>query len=120
MLVPALERDQVLLIIHVRDGHILSAQPTTDAIPVQPQPDQVTVHAGHAVILLVHVPVERHIVTEPFALQEFLSLKDHRDAGRGEQQPGRQRRALLGMPARRIIVVDLLRNARLAIGHLIV
>ena len=72
---------------------------------LQPRADQVAVQAHDAAELVALVPVQRHVVAEPFALQELLALEDHRDARRREHQRRGQRRALLRDPAGRVVGV---------------
>ncbi|MGR3780042.1 MAG: hypothetical protein ACU0DT_02110, partial [Albimonas sp.] len=45
--------------------------------PAQPQRDQVAIEARDPAVGLVQVPVERHGVVEPPALQELLPLEQH-------------------------------------------
>jgi hypothetical protein len=50
------------------------------AVAVEAQPDQVAIEPHDAAELAGLVPVERHGVLEPLALEELLALEEHRDA----------------------------------------
>ena len=118
--IPTSERDDVHVVVDVRDGDVWTGQPPTRPLFVQPQVDQIPVHAHDAAECLGLLPVQRHRVAEPFALHELLPLEKHRDARRGHHERRGEGGALLGEPVGGPIRVDLLRNARPAVGHFVV
>src|SRR5512145_324943 len=102
MLVPALEGQDIVNFIDVEDVEELAAEPAAVPLCVQPELNQVAIETHNTLVLLVEIPVERNIVPEPLALQKFLTLKKHGDAGGSKDQPGCQCGSLLRMPAGRI------------------
>ena len=95
-------------------------RPRLIAVAIEPQPDEVAVQPNDAVELVALVPVDRHGVAETISFEEFLALEEHGDARRGEDHGGSQRRALLRVPALRILGAHLLRHACFAVRHLVV
>src|SRR5215207_9363557 len=68
VLVPALESENVVRVIHMVNVQKLPAQPAAEPIFVQPQPNQVPIQADDPLVLFIQVPVQRDIVPEPLAL----------------------------------------------------
>ena len=57
---------------------------------------------------------------KPAACEEFLALKDHRDAGRGEDEGGTEGRPLLRCPTLWLGGINFFGHTRLPVGDLIV
>src|SRR5450756_1380858 len=96
------------VIVNMIDMDVLSAQPPRHIRQVAPQGDQVSVHFEDAVFYLGPGPVDRDLILEPPVFQQLLSLKNHRDTGRGKNKSAAQRGALLGKPAVNVSRPDLL------------
>src|SRR5688572_8384708 len=115
---PPVKRDQLVLIVHVKNGDVLAPQTARVIVPVTPQPDQLAVEVGDAGVLLRARPVER--ISVPGSLEEFLTLEQHRDAGCREHERSAERGALTRRPAVRFAGPDFLGYPRFAVRHLVV
>ena len=87
---------------------------------IETEQDQVAIKPDQSVKLLLQVPIQRDVVAKPLPLEEFLPLKDHGDARRSKDQAGGQGGTFLRIPARGVLGIDLLRDAGLAVGNLVV
>jgi len=117
--VPAVKGEHVVSLVLMAGVEPRAGQTASHARAVQPQPDQVTIHADQPAELVGLVPIERHGVFEPSVLEKLLALKQHRDAGRGQHQGRREGAPLLRRPAGGVLRIDLRRHPRLAVRHLI-
>ena len=120
MIEPALVDQQVRVLVDVVDVQPAPGQAPGEAAAVQPQVDQVGVEPRDALEVVIALPIQRHVVAEPAAFEELLALEHHRDTRRGHHQRRPDRRALLRRPTGRVRGLDLLRDTRPPVGHLIV
>ena len=119
-LVPTVVGEELAFVVQVKDSGELPAETAGEAVAVEPQPDEVAVQPNDAVELVALVPIDGDRVAEIISLEEFLALEEHGDARRCEHHGRSQGRALLRVPALRILGVHLLRHARTAVCHLVV
>ena len=81
-LVPAMQRDNLASVVWTIDVGGLPTEATSEILAVEPQSYEVAVQPNDARKLLLFVSIHRHIIAKPSAFEEFLTLKDHRDARR--------------------------------------
>src|SRR5262249_27351347 len=92
--IPAMERNQLVVIVDVEDVHVLAAKTARVVEPIPPQVGQVGVKLPDAAEAVVVVPVEA-LVAEGYPGQDLLTLADHRNARGREREGGAERRTLL-------------------------
>ena len=80
-LIPTVEGDDFAFVVQVKDPDRLPAKAARETVAVESQPDQVAIEPNDAAELVALVPVKRNRVAEPPAFEEFLTLKEHGDAG---------------------------------------
>ena len=81
---PAVEGYELAFLVDPVDGDAVADQAARDAAAIEAQPDEIAVEPDDAAKGFALVPVERHCILKPFALQEFLALEQHWDAGCSE------------------------------------
>jgi len=74
------ERKDVHVLVDVVHVEAVPPQSAGVVLEVAAQPDEVAVEPDDPLEAIVHVPVERHVVPEPAALEELLPLEQHGDA----------------------------------------
>ncbi len=115
--IPALVGDDLVGVVDVVDVAVRSLEPLRAPFQVAPGVDQRLVGGDVPAVVFAarRVPAVAGAVGERPVLHHFLALEDHRNAGRRHVHRGRQQRPLARPVARRIVRIDQLGQARVAV-----
>ena len=90
-----MKRDHLIPVVDMKDAAVRSLQPAGRVEPVAPQPHQIPVEREDAAEDIVFVPVDAVLVAEGQPFQNFLPLKEHRNAWTRQHHPRPESRAFL-------------------------
>src|SRR5207247_5185348 len=106
----------------MKNAAVRSLKPAGRVEPIATQPHQIPVEREDAAEDIVFVPVDAVLVAERQPFQNFLPLKEHRNAWARQHQRRPESRALLRFPTVRLPGMNVLREPALAVRrrHLVV
>ena len=90
-----MKRDHLIPVVDMKDAAVRSLKPAGRVEPIATQPHQIPVEREDAAEDIVFVPVDAVLVAEGQPFQNFLPLKEHRNAWAREHQRRPESRALL-------------------------